>query len=294
MSRGIAYALGAYVIWGLFPIYWKWLRDVPAVQLVSHRVVWSCVILCAVILLARDWANFAALARAPRVVGVYVIAALLIAANWLVFIWAVTAGYVIESSLGYFIVPLVNVLLGVMFLHERLRPWQWLSLGLAATGLLYLSFVYGKVPWIGLAIGFSFGTYGLVKKTAPLGSLHGLTLETGILLLPALGYLLYCDARGDGAFLHGGALRDLLLVGAGVVTTGPLLLFASAAKRVALSQMGFMQYISPILQFLLGILVYKEPFSWTQSVGYFIVWTALMIFAIEGVLSYRTRAEATP
>jgi chloramphenicol-sensitive protein RarD len=283
MSRGVVYALAAYVIWGLFPIYWKLLQDVPAPQLVGHRVVWSCVILCAVILLARDWGNFAALARAPRVVGVYVIAALLIASNWLVFIWAINAGYVIECSLGYFIVPLVNVLLGVMFLHERLRAWQWFSLGLAAAGLLYLTFVYGAVPWIGLAVGFSFGIYGLVKKTAPLGSLHGLTLETGILLLPALAYLLYCDARGGGAFLHGGVSRDLLLAGCGVVTTIPLLMFASAAKRVPLSHMGFMQYISPILQFLLGILVYKEPFGSTQLVGYGIVWAALMIFAIESI-----------
>jgi len=248
--------------------------------------------LCVVIVLVRQWTNFAAVARAPRVVGVYFVAAVLIAVNWLVFIWAVNAGYVIETSLGYFIVPEVNVLVGVIFLSERLRLWQWVSVGLATTGVLYLTFVYGAVPWIALTLGFSFGIYGLVKKTAPLRSLHGLTLETGILLLPALVSLIYSDYAGRGAFLRTGALSDVLLIGAGLVTTAPLLLFASAAQRIPLSHMGILQYISPTLQFLLGTLVYHEPFTHAQFIGYCIVWAALIIFAVEGFLNYRAQALA--
>jgi len=248
--------------------------------------------LCAVIVLTRQWTNFAAVARAPRAVAVYFVAAALIAVNWLVFIWAVNAGYVIETSLGYFIVPLLNVLVGVTFLRERLRFWQWASTGLATTGVLYLTFVYGVVPWIALTLGFSFGIYGLVKKTAPLGSLHGLTLETGILLLAALIYLIYSDYTGQGAFLRTSVLSDVLLIGAGLVTTVPLLLFASAAQRIPLSHMGILQYISPTLQFLLGTLVYHEPFAHTKFIGYCIVWTALIIFAVDGFLNRRAQALA--
>src|SRR2546426_1595933 len=292
MNKGIWYAMGAYAIWGLFPIYWKWLPDVDALQLVSHRIVWSFLMLCAVPLLARQRVNFAAIVRAPRVVGVYFVAAALIAVNWVVFIWAVNAGYVIETSLGYFIVPVVNVLVGVIFLRERLRLWQWASAGLATTGVLYLTFVYGAVPWIALTLGFSFGIYGLVKKTAPLGSLNGLVLETSILLLPALVYLIYSDYAGQGAFLLTGVLPDVLLIGAGLVTTVPLLLFASAAQRTPLSHMGILQYISPTLQFLLGTLVYHEPFAYTQFIGYCIVWMASIIFAVDGFLNHRAQGLA--
>jgi len=287
MSRGIGYAIGAYVIWGLFPIYWKWLHDVDAFQLLCHRIVWSFLMLFAAILFARRWMDLASAARAPRVVGVYSVAAALIAVNWLVYIWGVNAGYVIETSLGYFIAPLVNVLMGVIFLRERLRPWQWASAGLAAAGVLYLTFVHGALPWIALTIAFTFGVYGLIKKGAPLGSLHGLTLETGTLLLPALAYLLYSEHAGRGAFLHMGALRDVLMIGAGLVTIAPLLLFASAAQRIPLSYMGLLLYIAPTLQFMLGTLVYHEPFTYPQLIGYCIIWAALIIFVVDGLLSQR-------
>jgi chloramphenicol-sensitive protein RarD len=217
-------------------------------------------------------------------------AALLIGINWLVFLWAVNADFVIETSLGYFMVPLVNVLMGVIFFRERLRLWQWVSVGLATVGVIYLAIAYGSLPWIALALAFSFGVYGVVKKTAPLGSLYGLTLETVILLLPALLYLLYSDSIGRGAFLHTGAVSDVLLVGAGLVTTAPLLMFASAAQRIPLSHMGFLQYVAPTLQFLLGALVYKEPFTYTQLFGFGIVWAALIIFGLEGFFAHRAQA----
>jgi chloramphenicol-sensitive protein RarD len=182
---------------------------------------------------------------------------------------------------------LLSVLMGVVFLRERLRPCQWLPIGLAATGVLYLTLAYGSLPWIALTLAFSFGIYGLVKKTAPLGALHGLTLETGILFLPALAYLIFCDVAGSGAFLRTGAVSSVLMAGAGLVTTIPLLLFASAAQRIPLSMVGILQYITPTLQFLLGVLVYKEPFTHHQLLGFGMVWLALLIFWGEGFWARR-------
>jgi len=289
MNKGIWYGIGAYVTWGLFPIYWKWLHAVPALQLIGHRILWSFVMLFAFIFLSRQWRVFRATALKPRVLRIYLVAATLIGINWLVYIWAVNAGYIVQVSLGYYINPLLNVLMGVLFLREHLRPSQWVPLGLAAAGVLYLNFAYGSLPWIALTLAFSFGLYGLVKKTAPLGSLYGLTLETGLLFLPALLYLLYAETTRQGAFLHGGAISDVLLVGAGLMTTIPLLMFASAARRIPLSLVGILQYIAPTLQFLLGVLVYGEPFTHTQFIGFGIVWLALILFGVEGYLATRSR-----
>jgi chloramphenicol-sensitive protein RarD len=289
MNKGIWYGIGAYVTWGLFPIYWKWLHHVPALQLIGHRILWSFLILFVAILISRQWSAFRAAVFAPRVLRIYLAAAVLIGINWLVYVWAVNAGFIVETSLGYYINPLLNVLMGVLFLRERMRSMQWASLGLAAVGVLYLTLAYGSLPWIALTLAFSFGLYGLVKKTAPLGSLYGLTLETGLLFLPALLYLLYADATGQGAFLRTGAISDALLMGAGLVTTMPLLMFASAARRIPLSLVGVLQYIAPTLQFLLGVLVYKEPFTHTQLIGFGIVWIALILFGLEGY--FATRAQ---
>jgi chloramphenicol-sensitive protein RarD len=283
MKKGIWYAIGAYVFWGLFPVYWKVLGYVPALQLLGHRILWSFLLLFAVILVTRQWKVFR-LTLTRRVLLIYLVAAVLIAINWLTYVWAIGAGFIIETSLGYFINPLLSVLLGVIFLRERLRPLQWISIGLAAAGVLYLTFGYGALPWIALTLAFSFGFYGLVKKTAPLGSLHGLTLETGILFLPAVGYLLFSEFTGRGAFLHSDTVTDLMLFGAGLVTTTPLLLFASAARRVPLTTMGVLQYINPTMQFLLGVLVFREPFNQHRLVGFGIVWAALVLYGVEGFL----------
>jgi len=292
-NKGILYAFGAYATWGLFPIYWKWLKTIPALQLISHRIIWSFAMLFAVILATRQFAAFRAETIKPRVLRIYLIAAILIGVNWLTYVWAVNSGFVVESSLGYFINPLISVLLGVIFLRERLRPMQWVPVILAAVGVTYLTISYGRLPWIALTLAFSFGTYGLVKKTAPLGSLYGLTLETGILFIPALGYLLFMGFTGTGAFLNTSATIDWLLIGAGVITTIPLLMFASAAKRIPLTMIGLMQYIAPTLQFLLGVLLYKEPFSHTQLIGFGIVWVALIIFVLENYLNHRA-VQAQP
>lgn len=288
MNRGHWYAIGAYGLWGLFPIYWRWLHHVPAVQILCHRIFWSFLSLSALVLLSRQGMLFTRAILRPRVWSVYIPAAVLITINWLTYVWAVNAGFVVETSLGYFINPLLSVLLGVIFLRERLRPCQWVSVGLAALGILYLTFSHGSLPWIALTLAFSWATYGLIKKVAPLGSLHGLTLETGILLLPVLIYLTYADRVGQGVFLHSGPATDILLAAGGLVTTIPLWLFASAVRRIPLSVAGILQYIAPTIQFLIGVLVFHEAFSVARFIGFGLVWTALILFGLEGYLMHRT------
>ncbi len=283
MNKGFWYALIAYTIWGIFPIYWHWLHDVPALQILGHRIVWSFVLLAAVILALRQWPAFRAEALKPRLLRIYFVAALLLAANWLIYVWAVNAGFVVESSLGYFINPLLNVLMGVIILHERLRRMQWVAVGLAAAGVAYLTFVYGSLPWIALSLALSFGLYGLVTKQAPLNALHGLTLETGILFTPLLLYLLFAEASGQGAFLHTDTTSNLLMIGAGAVTVVPLLFFASAVRLIPLSMIGLMQYIAPTLQFLIGVLIFQEPFPPTQLIGFGLVWLALIVFTADNI-----------
>jgi chloramphenicol-sensitive protein RarD len=286
VNKGVWYALGAYITWGLFPIYWKLLGGVPALQLLGHRIVWSFLLLFGIILAGRQFILLRdKLTR--RTIFIYSVAAVLIAINWLMYVWAVGKGYIVETSLGYFINPLLSVLLGVLFLGERLRPFQWLPIGLAAAGVLYLTLAYGSLPWIALTLAITFGFYGLVKKMAPLGSLHGLTLETGILFLPAIGFLLFSEFTGKGAFLHTSPLINLMLVGAGLVTVAPLLMFASAVQRIPLTTMGVLQYINPTMQFLLGVVIFREPFDQHRLIGFCAVWAGLILYGVEGFLTKR-------
>ncbi|MBI5839575.1 MAG: EamA family transporter RarD [Chloroflexi bacterium] len=293
MKKGILYGIGAYALWGFFPIYWKLLHHVPAIQLIGHRIGWSFILLAAFILASKQWTDFRA-TFTPRTIRIYLIAALLIGVNWLVYVWAVNADFVVETSLGYFINPLLSVLLGVIILREKLRPAQWIPIVIAAAGVIYLTVIYGSLPWIALTLAFTFGFYGLVKKVAPLSSLYGLTLETGILFIPAAGYLIFTEFNGTGAFLHTGFTSDLLMIGAGLVTTVPLLMFASAAKQIPLSFVGVLQYIAPTIQFLLGVFLYKEPFDQSHLIGFGLVWVALIIFWIENLIYHRTPITPLP
>ncbi len=293
MKKGVLYGIAAYALWGFFPIYWKLLHDVPAVQLLGHRIAWSFLLLMLVIAAGRQAPAFRA-ALTARTLAIYSAAAVLIGVNWLTYVWAVNEGFVVETSLGYFINPLLSVLLGVIVLRERLRPAQWLPLGLATIGVLYLTVVYGSLPWIALTLAVTFGFYGLVKKVAPLSSLFGLTLETGILFIPAVAFLVFSEVSGSGAFLHAGTRSDWLLIGAGVVTTIPLLLFASAAQRVPLTVIGLLQYIAPSIQFLLGVFLYKEAFDRSHLIGFSIVWAALVIFWVENYLAHRVPVTPLP
>lgn len=292
MNKGIWYAIGAYGCWGLFPLYWKLLHHVPALQLIGHRIVWSFASLFAVLFILRQWNFFRKGVLSFRVVRIYSLAAVLVGINWLTYVWAVNSGHVVETSLGYFINPLLSVLIGVIFFRERLRLWQWIPIGIAAIGVLYLTIALGSLPWIALTLAFSFAFYGAVKKVAPLGSLHGLTLETIILLLPATAYLVFSEYAGNGALLHQGIGIDLLLFGTGLVTTVPLLMFASAAKRIPLSFIGILQYIAPTIQFFIGILVYHEVFTTKQFIGFCFVWIALIIFGLDSFSAYRARSVA--
>jgi chloramphenicol-sensitive protein RarD len=293
MNKGILYGVTVYVLWGFFPIYWKLLSRVPALQLLGHRIVWSFLLLLSVIFIIKQWNEFRAALNA-RTFRIYLIAALLIGINWLTYVWAVNAGFIVETSLGYFINPLLSVLMGVLFLGERLRTMQWIPVALATIGVTYLTFVYGQPPWIALLLAFTFGFYGLVKKLAPLGSVHGLTLETGILFLPALAYLGIVQADNTAAFLHSGIASDLLMIGAGLVTTIPLLMFAFAAKQIPLTMIGILQYIAPTIQFLIGVFIYKETFDQSRLTGFSIVWLALIIFWVENYLANRIPLQPIP
>ena len=297
MKRGVWLGASAYTLWGLFPLYWTQIESVPALQIIAHRIAWSVLVLVCVIMFRMRrsirTSDFGG-GDVPAPFGLYGAAAILIGLNWFLYVWGVNHGLVVGTSLGYFITPLVNVLLGVIILRESLRPAQWLAVAVAAAGVAYLSVTYGSVPWIAVALALTFGTYGLVKKKATLPALQGLTLETGLLFVPAVVFLLVSESLGHGAFGHAGARVTWLLAGAGIVTTIPLLLFATAVQRVPLSVMGILQYISPTIQFLLGLFVYREPFSRSQLLGFLAVWTALAIFAFDGLMTHGSLPQPSP
>ena len=292
MNKGILYAALAYIIWGLLPIYWKALHGVPAGQILANRIVWSLVFVGVVLTARHNWAWLSDARRRPRVLLTFALSGSLLAINWYTYIWGVNHDHIVETSLGYFINPLVNVLLGFIILKERLRVGQWAALSVAAAGVLYLTFNYGSFPWIALTLAFSFGAYGLLRKTAPLNSAEGLFLETALLFLPAFGFLLLQEARGVGALGNQGAVTTILLIGAGAATSIPLLLFASGARRITLTTLGLLQYIAPTLQFLIGVLIYHEPFGPERLIGFGLIWLALVLYTAEGYVSPRRRAAA--
>ena len=287
MNRGYWFAIATYTLWGILPIYWKLIKAVPALEIVSHRMLWSFVFVSLIVFYQKDWKNirFAIKNRKTRLT--FLTTAILLSANWLIYVWAVNAGFIVETSLGYFINPLVNVVLGVVFLKEKLRLWQWIPVGIAAIGVMYLTINYGALPWISLSLAFSFGFYGLLKKTAAINSIQGFTLETGFMFLPALSYLLFLGFTGSGSWGSGSASQTTLLICAGIATGLPLLLFGAAAKRIDLSTLGFFQYIAPTLQFLIGIFLYGEDFSQTQLVGFSLIWLALFVFSLDSWLAQK-------
>lgn len=291
VKKGILSVVLAYTLWGVFPIYFKALHQVPAFQITAHRIVWSCLFLLLLVASRRELGALRAAIK-PRVLLIYLAAGALLAVNWGTYVWSVNAGFLVEASLGYFINPLVSVLLGIVFLRERLRPWQWLPVGLALSGVAYLTISFGSLPWIALVLASTFGLYGLMKKIAPLGSLYGLMLETSMIFIPALGFLVFSEISGAGAFGHINPLTTLLLSLTGVVTAIPLLLFASGTRAVPLSTVGLLQYISPTLQFIMGVFVYGEAFNHDHLIGFSIIWIALAFFWAESYLSFRRKRGA--
>ena len=291
MTSGIVYAAFAYICWGLFPLYFKTLSSVAPLEILLHRMVWALVIVALVLTLLRRWAWLSAVASNRALLARFVISAVLISLNWFVYIWAVNNDHVIDASLGYFITPLVNVLLGRFVLGERLGNAQWTAVALAALGVAWLSWQTGHVPWIGLILAASFGAYGLAKKTAPLAALEGLALETMLLFPFAIVALAWLVSQGQSAFVAGAPTTRWLLVAAGPVTALPLLLFAAGARRIPMTTLGLLQYLSPTLQLLLGVWLYHEPFGQARLVGYVLIWTALVLYALDGAWQ-RRRVQA--
>lgn len=290
-ATGLLYGLLAYLVWGFFPVYFKALEGVPALQVVCHRIVWSLAFLLLLIVAKGRWREVGETLRDRKAMLILATTALLIATNWLVFIVAVGHAQVLQSSLGYFITPFVSVLLGFTFLKERLKSMQLVSLLLAAVGVLLLTVQYGRVPWVALTLAVTFGSYGLLRKVVSVDSLTGLTVETILLSPLALGYLLWVNGQGSGAYLHGRLATDLLLMAVGVVTAVPLLLFASAARRLRLATIGFLQYLTPTLHFLLAVVVYGEPFTARHLVSFLFIWAGLACYSWN---AYRTLVASRP
>ncbi len=275
---GLFAALTAFLIWGLLPLYLRPLAQVPALQITAHRVVESCLLVFLYLAAKGQLGAVRAALADPRTRLRLVGSTLMISVNWLVYVWAVGNGHVVDASLGYFINPLVSVLMGVALLSERLGRVQWLAVAIAACGVAYLTWATGRVPWIALVLALTFGTYGLIRKIVAVESVPGLAVETLLLFPLALGWLLWCEWQGTGAFGQQGRAVDALLVGSGIVTATPLALFAFGARRIRLSTVGLLQYLGPTLQFLTGVLVFREPFPHTRLIGFAIIWSALAVY----------------
>ena len=293
MSSGILYGLSAYVLWGMFPLFFKQLQAASALEVVLHRMVWSLVFVLIVLAVLRRWNWLGDVRRSPALVGKFAVSALLLAGNWLSYVWAVNNGHVLDASLGYFILPLINVALGFVFLHERPRKAQWVAFALAASGVLWMAVQSGHVPWLALLIAMTFGFYGLMRKTATLGALEGMSLETMLLAPLAVVALLWGGPSGPGSqWPAHDAHTWLFFLLSGPVTAIPLLLFAAGARRVPLSTMGFLQYITPSILALMGVFLYGEPFAGPRAVGFVLIWVALALYTAEGLWAGRRAAAA--
>lgn len=283
MRTGILSAALAFLCWGLFPLYFHALSDIPPTQILAHRVLWSLAFLCIVLTVRGQWRWLLEVRGKPRIIASFAVSSVLLSANWLLYIWAVNSGHVIEGSLGYFINPLFNVMLGYVVLKERMRVGQWCAIGIAACGVLWLTWHAGHMPWIALLLAASFGGYGLMRKTAALGALEGLSFETMLLFPFAVSYVIWLSIHGQNGFGNAGHATQALLVASGPITAIPLLLFASGARRIPLSVLGLLQYIGPTIQLILGIYLFHEAFTQERLIGFAMIWGALALYAAEGL-----------
>jgi chloramphenicol-sensitive protein RarD len=281
-----------YLSWGLVPLYWKQLAAINPVELIAHRHVWSLVFVFALTVATGGFSPVSAALQGWRAIATNVLSASLLTGNWLVYVWGVNTGHVLEASLGYFLVPLVNVASGHFILHEQLRRWQWIAIGCAAAGVAWLIVQLGRPPWIALTLAGTWGGYSLLRKKSPLGPLTGLTVETLLLAPLAVGYLLWRHHTGEGALGRVGPATHVLVLSAGVITAVPLLLFAYGAKRIRLSTLGVLQYLAPTVQFALGVWVYHEPFSRERAVSFGFIWLGLAVYTVDALWAQRARASA--
>lgn len=279
-NLGLIYALAAYTWWGFIPIFWKQLAHIDSVEIVMHRMVWSCALVTLLIIISRQWREFKVLFSQPSLLFKLFIASALVSVNWAVFIWAVNAGHLVETSLGYFMNPLISVALGVILFGESLRRGQFVALSIAALGVIYLIVSYGVFPWISLVLAVSFALYGAVKKSVSVPATHGLAIETMFFLIPAGVYLFYLEQLGTGQFFEGSSNGWMLVLG-GLFTLIPLVLFSAAAKRISMTALGMTQYIGPSLQLMIGVLIYAEPFSSQTLVAFSFIWLALGIYSVD-------------
>ena len=293
-ARGLAAGSAAFAIWGLFPLYLHPLSGVPATQVIAHRVAWSCVFLFGWMALRGELGRLTATLTNPTLLVRLTLTALLISCNWLVYVWSVTHGHIVDTSLGYYINPLVNVVLGVVVLRERLNRAQWTAVALAALAVLYLALLAGRPPWIAGALALSFSLYGLLRKVISVDALPGLATETLLLMPLAVAYLGWCQAAGSGALTQQGPTVAVLLIGSGLVTAIPLFLFAFGARALPYSTVGVLQYIAPSLQLLCGVLLYHESFGTALAAGFALLWAALLIYAVDGWRRTRTALRAAP
>ncbi len=288
-TRGTISTITAFFLWGAFPIYWKALQHVSSTQILAHRVVWSLVFVIVLLSIQRRWNEVKSVISFYPNVSIFLVTSFLLGGNWLIYIWAVNSNQIVEASLGYFINPLVNVCLGMVFLRERLYRSQFISVVLAFVGVLFLTLQYGRLPWIALTLALTFGTYGLLRKTAKAGSIVGLLFDTGFLAPIFLLYILFLAAHGSGAFVSINLKTDVLLIGAGVVTAVPLLLFAYGARRIQYSTVGFLQYIAPTGQLLIGVFLYREQFTRAHAIAFGLVWVALFLYSTSTFVAYKRR-----
>jgi len=280
-SRGILYAISAYALWGVLPLYWKALQQVPAGEILANRILWSFVFVSLLLLFNGGWRDLKQVFANRRNLVAVFLGSFLISANWLTYIWAVNNDKIVEASLGYYINPLFTIFLGLVVLKERIDRWQVAALLLALVGVMVMTIQYGQLPWVSLLLALTFGLYGLVKKQSTLKPITGLALETLIVTPLALGYLVYLNATENGSFGTASPEITLLLILSGIVTATPLLLFAQGAKRVSLSTLGFIQYLSPSISLLLGVFLFKEPFTWVEFVSFGFIWLGLGLYSFS-------------
>lgn len=291
MKRGTWLAVAAYLLWGLLPIFWKQLHHLPPLEILGHRMIWSFAFLTVIIMHRGEWPVLGKALKERRTRNIYLLTGAIITGNWLTFIWAINNGYLVEASLGYFLNPLITVLLGVIFLKEKLRRMQWLALALVFAGVAIPMLQYGRVPWIALILAFSFAFYSLLKKSGPLESIASMGMETGGMLIPGLALLLVLQFKGLGAMGRAPVADHLFLFLTGLATAGPLLLFTAAARIIPLSRIGVLQYIAPTLQFILGITLYHEPFTKAQAIGFSLVWAAIAVYLGEGLYASKKNQD---
>ena len=298
MSRGVVFALTAYLLWGVFPLYFKQVQSVAPLEVLANRMVWSLVFVAGLLTILRGPRWLRDLLRDRPPIGWFVLSALAVSVNWLIYIWAVNSEHIVDASLGYFINPLLNVLIGALFLHERLRPAHWVAVLLAALAVAWLTWSAGQLPWIGLTLAISFAAYGLLRKRAPLGAIEGLAVETALLAPVAIAYLFWLAFHRESALLD--ALSDgrpalvVWLLLAGPITAVPLLFFAAGARRIPFATLGILQYVGPSLQLLIGVRLYGEPFEADKLIAYSAIWVALAIFSIDGLLQWRSSRSNQP